>query len=761
MRLIVGFRHAWLPSVAAFNIIWFANSMAHAQSSDADGGVAEQTETPPDAPRLEQPPTAATNPYSAKGTAKATEPLPDIHSLGGSVQRIDDKTLRAMSFTNPERVLQTVPGVTVRVEGGYGLRPNIGIRGANSHRSRRITLLEDGVLQAYAPYSSPSTFSLVPMTRVVGIDVIKGPSALLYGPQTIAGAIDFRTRDVARGPQAFAEMSYGLRDYSQAHVYASTGDADMGVSLEGVETRVNGFQDIDYDRGSNGFNVGDYALRAFWRLPGAGPVRHRLSTKLVYQHERSNETYLGLTDADFADDPNRRYLAGALDEFRRHSTQIELRDQISLGEDGKLDIVAYRHDTRRAWYRLDRFRDGTSINKILTTPSDEANSPYLQLLRGDTDTPDPQQALVYVNNDWRYVSEGVQLDGSYKVAGVVRQEIRAGLRLHYDSFDRSIHSDGWLVQDKSLVRDGAGRALQNDDLAQALAFSGYVSDAVSFGAFTVTPGIRFEHIMMDYTDSVADTKQSANFTIALPGVSVSYAPIDPLRIFAGVHRGFSPPLPQDAKRSDPETAVNYELGARYLAPSGLQLELAGFFSDYDNMTSLCTLTAGCNMVDRVYNNGRVLVGGLEAGGGYSFRVGREASLPVRVSYTFTDTSFRSTFSSADPQLGDVERGDKVPYVPMHQASILTGLVFDRGISFNVQGTYVGAMREEASQGDGGRRTGAQWLLDLAASWRVLPRLTLTARAENVLAQQPVVSRRPWGARPLAPFHAQVGVRVDL
>jgi Fe(3+) dicitrate transport protein len=64
-------------------------------------------------------------------------------------------------------------------------------------------------------------------------------------------------------------------------------------------------------------------------------------------------------------------------------------------------------------------------------------------------------------------------------------------------------------------------------------------------------------------------------------------------------------------------------------------------------------------------------------------------------------------------------------------------------------------------GDAGRRTDAQWLLDAAATWRVLDHVTLFVRGENLFLQAPVVSRRPWGARPGRPFQAQVGLRFDL
>lgn len=232
-----------------------------------------------------------------------------------------------------------------------------------------------------------------------------------------------------------------------------------------------------------------------------------------------------------------------------------------------------------------------------------------------------------------------------------------------------------------------------------------------------------------------------------------------LRLFGGVHRGFTPPLPQDAGTVGLGTSVNYEVGGRFTSADEGRLELTGFFSDYDNMTSQCTLTAGCTEIDRVFNSGHVLAYGVESAAAYSFRIGA-LRLPVQASYTYTGSSFRTAFASADPQLGVVHVGDSLPYVPAHQASLTAGVI-GRRFGFHLQGLFIDAMREEASQGERGRRTDAQWLLDAAVQVRVSRHITLFARGENLLAQAPIVSRRPWGARPTRPIQAQLGARIDL
>ena len=80
----------------------------------------------------------------------------DTLDIGGSVQLLDTADLETFSYNDVNRVLRQVPGVHLQEEDGFGLRPNIGIRGSGTDRSARIAVMEDGVLMAPAPYSAPA-----------------------------------------------------------------------------------------------------------------------------------------------------------------------------------------------------------------------------------------------------------------------------------------------------------------------------------------------------------------------------------------------------------------------------------------------------------------------------------------------------------------------------------------------------------------------------------------------------------------------------
>ena len=122
----------------------------------------------------------------------------DSHQISGAAQYIGEGQLQEQSYSDIQRILRQSPGVSLQIEDGYGLRPNISIRGVATERSGRITLLEDNVLIAPAPYSAPSAYYFPTAGRMQAIEILKGPSAITQGPYTIGGAIDVNTNRSGR-----------------------------------------------------------------------------------------------------------------------------------------------------------------------------------------------------------------------------------------------------------------------------------------------------------------------------------------------------------------------------------------------------------------------------------------------------------------------------------------------------------------------------------------------------------------------------------
>jgi Fe(3+) dicitrate transport protein len=101
----------------------------------------------------------------------------------GSIERIDARTLENSRVFNFSEALRKISGVNVRDEEGFGLRPNIGIRGTNPTRSTKVLLLEDGIPLGFAPYGDNAAYYHPPVERYESIEVLKGSGQIAYGPQ--------------------------------------------------------------------------------------------------------------------------------------------------------------------------------------------------------------------------------------------------------------------------------------------------------------------------------------------------------------------------------------------------------------------------------------------------------------------------------------------------------------------------------------------------------------------------------------------------
>ena len=113
-----------------------------------------------------------------------------VRKLAGAATYIAEAEIQELDDTDLTDLLARSPGIYIRHEDGYGLRPNIGIRGAAAERSQKITVMEDGILITPAPYSAPAAYYLPNVNRMRAVEVVKGPSAIRFGPHSVGGAIN-------------------------------------------------------------------------------------------------------------------------------------------------------------------------------------------------------------------------------------------------------------------------------------------------------------------------------------------------------------------------------------------------------------------------------------------------------------------------------------------------------------------------------------------------------------------------------------------
>jgi Fe(3+) dicitrate transport protein len=392
------------------------------------------------------------------------------------------------------------------------------------------------------------------------------------------------------------------------------------------------------------------------------------------------------------------------------------------------------------------------------------------ILTGGDSGPD---ALVVRNNNRTYYGAGLQsVLGVSASSGAWRHQVELGVRYHQDEEDRFQQDDRYQMMNARMLLTAPGApGSQANRVASATALAGFISDTVSWGNWSLAPGLRYEAIDLTRTDYAgADPERTGaagvrttDVNAAIPGIGFSYAPLSGIGLFGGIHRGFAPPGPGAAEGTEVEHSVNYELGTR-IQRRRVRAEVVGFFNDYGNLLGRDTLAAGGSGEGELFNGGNVLVYGLEAAAHWDLaeRVGLQSALPIRVSYTFTQAEFRNSFESQFAPWGSVQVGDELPYVPKHQfyASLETD---HRTWRARVETFFVGRMRTSAGQGADLSidSTDAYGVLNVSGEYRLRDDASLFVSVHNITDSVYVVGRHPAGARPGLPRLVQAGLKLSL
>ena len=690
----------------------------------------------------------------------------DVSDVPGSAHVVEVEELEIFNDTDIMRVLRTVPGVYLQEEEGFGLRPNIGIRGSGLDRSARIALLEDGVLIAPAPYAAPSAYYFPTQRRMSSLEVLKGPASVAVGPRTTGGALNMISTPIPDDRRTNIDLRAG--EYGTVDVHANTGNRGERVSwlVETVQSQSDGYKRIDGPVGGDtGYDIEDYVAKLQIDSDPSADVYHSLRLKAGYTEQTSDETYLGLTDADFAIDPLRRYAASEGDLFTSEHEQIQASYVVDSGNAWSAEVTAYRNDFKRNWYKLQSV-NGTGMSSVLDDPVTYATE--LSWLKGATS---PDDAIFKRANNRTYYAQGVQakLDWDLDI-GAAEVLLTTGFRLHEDEEDRFQHEDGYRMEDGALVVTTAGAGgSRTNRVSDADAQSFFVNAEIRAGRWILTPGLRHEDVDLRRLDySTADPTRADGPTrvrrnsvsMLIPGMGALYKVTDEWRLLAGVHRGFNPPGP--GSTAEEESSLNVEVGTRF-DRNGTSFEAIYFLNDYDNLVGTVTeSTGGGGEIGDQFDAGEVRVAGIELSASHALRAGG-FDVPLDLRYTWTNEfDFRNAFESGFEPWGEVAVGDEMPYIPEHQLRATAGLETEQW-RVNVAASYMGKMRTNAGQGAyvASETVESHVVWDLMASWRFSENLSTYVKVDNLLDETYVAARRPAGLRPGLPRTAYLGLTYRL
>ncbi|MCR9182368.1 MAG: TonB-dependent receptor [Flavobacteriaceae bacterium] len=688
----------------------------------------------------------------------------EVKNRTGSAYYLSPQDLQQFGYTDVNKVLRAVPGVNLFEEDGFGLRPNISLRGTSPERSSKITLMEDGVLIAPAPYSAPAAYYFPTVGRIEAIEVLKGSSQIQYGPYTTGGAINFVSKSIPNDFSGNAQFSYG--NYNSRSTEATIGDSreNFGFVTQYYNYNSDGFKSID-GGGNTGFDKSDYLGKFRLNTNTDAKVFQSLQFKIQYSEEVSNETYLGLTQDDYDANPYRRYIASAADRMDTEHWQFQVDHLIKPAQNVKVRTTAYHNKFKRNWYKLDDVDlDGrVSIANVLARPDDFPNE-YNALL-GNSNTPD--DVFGVKANNRAYDAKGIQSVATFSFGNTFYQDLEIGLRYHEDEEDRFQWKDKFAIQNREMIRTTvATKGSDANRISGAEAIAAHALYKITFNGLTLTPGLRYENITLTRNDYGTNDPNRTGIELStrenkvdvwIPGIGANYKFSNDFSLFGGVHKGFAPP--SNTVGSKPEESINIELGTRF-DYKGLRGELVGYYNDYDNLLgSDLAASGGTGSLDQ-FNAGQALVKGIEFLLNYDvLQAGPgKLKLPITISYTLTDAKFNTDFESTVGIFGEVSDGDQIPYIAKNQFNI-TAALENSMFNFSLSGRYTDALRTQAGTGTIPKEfeIGSNFILDLSAKYFYSERVTIFTNINNVFDSAYEVARLPAGLRPGAPFMINAGI----
>lgn len=533
----------------------------------------------------------------------------EVKTYPGSRTVIENEQLQDSGALNIEDALRSVPSVQVLDETGTGVLPNISLRGLNPLRSERLMMMLDGYPLAIGPYSNVSS-SLFPVTMqsIDTIDVVRGGAAVHYGPNNVGGVVNFMSKPIPSEVEQTVSERITVAEET-GHVFHDTYyrvggfvNDKLGLqfqaNVQGGEgfrdhsnTDVRNFQlDAEYwlnDRNTLNGSVQYYDVDA--ELPGA------LSPQAYERDRTQSQRPYDAYDADM--------VRGNLGWTFRPTNDVEFTWR------------NFAHKADRTFFFDQDLVSGGHWADPEAESSHVADSPRLFTVWGTEPRLTVRKGIHTLTLGTRYVSEEVDFD-------VNREELATGQYNEVRQWDLS---------------------------TDAIAF--YVSDTMSLlnNRLEITPGLRYEDVRMDFTDTLNGSTSSNDTSELLPGLTVGLQATENLFLFADAQKSLVPVQIAQATRDGDvanETAWNYELGGRLDVTPTVSTSATLFRIDYEDQIQFDKAN------DRFVNLGETRHSGVELGLDWQ----PTEQLAFALSYTHLDTE----------QLSGEYAGNDLPNAPRHQ-----------------------------------------------------------------------------------------------
>ena len=282
-----------------------------------------------------------------------------------SISVIDQEDIKNSTAQYVPELLKSKAGIVVTNTTGNPKGMTVDIRGFGDTSNRNVLVLVDGRRTNPMDISGPD-WAAIPLETVERIEIIRGPSSVLYGDNAAGGVINVVTKKAGAGVHAKAETEIGLHQYKRTGGTVS-GSTDWANGLFHYEnTQDDGWRNnTQYwaNDWSGKFGVGPFYgagvnFSAGHHIDRSGLPGHlfmtdmesigREGSKTSMDHAWSQETY-------FTADPEWKFELGengfTLSGFNSFQRRLSKANYVSSNNDTLNNLDSYEFQPKLSWVR--------------------------------------------------------------------------------------------------------------------------------------------------------------------------------------------------------------------------------------------------------------------------------------------------------------------------------------------------------------------------------------------------------------------------
>jgi len=565
----------------------------------------------------------------------ATRYEEEVRDVPANVTVINTNEIERSTARNIPDLLRTQGGILVNDINGSRKNYTVDLRGFGETAGSNTLVLVDGRRVNQADLSG-TDWTQIPLDRVERIEIIRGGNgAVLYGDNATGGVINIITKEADKR-KAGIEGTYGSYNaYGVSGFYQNTA-GPTSLSLNGSYSKTDGYRDNSdsktYDLGSTINYYQNQAVR--WFISGG---------------YHNNETGLPgpIKQSDFGSGVSRTDTLTPDNFSEIKDYYIKIGPEIQFTTDGvfKMDVSYRKRKSLFSYsYTYQDFMTGHPINGNFT---------------GDTGITTWSTSPQFIFN---------------KKMGETKHTLTVGA-----DYERSAEDISNDTTDIDTVDNMTYGSSAKYDLSRKN-YGLYIYEEVKTGkAFTVSGGYRYDNVEFEFDPSDPD-KVSADESAYMLGVN--YGMGEKSYGYISYNRSFRYPLLDEFfvfsantvnTSLSPQRSDSYEVGARVYLGDSSYVHLNYFRLDTKDEIFYNLGTYSNENLD-----GKTRRQGIEVA--LLFDIARWLSL--NGSYTYTDPEIRS---------GQF-KGNDIPNVPYHKASLSADLSLWRQFSAVFSGIYVGERR---------------------------------------------------------------------